>query len=390
MDTLKKQYIYFDSKDIAKPDIMWGALELGLSLKASGYRVDIDYWNEEGVKCVCDECMGIDIVITQNFSVEVAEACHRMNKLYISWVYDSPQRALYRKEALYETNYIFIFDKSEAMRLSLIGIKHIYHLPLAANITSTGMLNISDDDVAKYGGDIAFVGALYKSGYMNGVLGNMSEKVRTSFDDWIDARKFNWRQNILGNFDKAVIDYLWEIFDKEGLKENSMPFDYACQVLVGAKHLTYLERVTLINEANKLAKTNFFTRDKVLSGIEAKICDPVRYEDEMYKVFFSTKINLNITYRAITSGIPQRIMDIMAMGGFVLTNYQPEIDLLFMEGANIVEFRDMEDYKRKLDYYLTHDDERIRIGINGYKTVKEKYNYPGQILKILKCIENCE
>lgn len=88
--------------------------------------------------------------------------------------------------------------------------------------------------------------------------------------------------------------------------------------------------------------------------------------------------------RAIESGIPQRIFDIMSVGGFVLTNEQEEIEELFTPGVDLVTFQSLDEMKDKIGYYLSHERERIRIAMNGYQKVRDYYSYPHQLTTILK------
>lgn len=67
------------------------------------------------------------------------------------------------------------------------------------------------------------------------------------------------------------------------------------------------------------------------------------YYTVMNKIFYLSKINLNITLPSIESGIPQRVLDIMGSGGFVLTNYQPEIEEVFEIGKDIEVFHTLEE-----------------------------------------------
>lgn len=117
--------------------------------------------------------------------------------------------------------------------------------------------------------------------------------------------------------------------------------------------------------------------------IRAKAYAPVDSENEAYKVYYSTKINLNVTLHSIETGIPQRVFDIMSVGGFVLSNYQEEIGELFDIDKDIVVFRNIEEYEDKVKYYLSHEDERIKIGINGYLRVRDNYTYPILLEKII-------
>ena len=110
----------------------------------------------------------------------------------------------------------------------------------------------------------------------------------------------------------------------------------------------------------------------------------VDYENGMPKVFRSSKINLNITLRSITSGIPLRALDIMGAGGFLMSNYQPELAEYFIDGQDIVLFDSPEDMRWKVNYYLQHDEERQQIAQNGFEKVKKEFSYDIQLKKMLQ------
>lgn len=51
-----------------------------------------------------------------------------------------------------------------------------------------------------------------------------------------------------------------------------------------------------------------------------KIFLPVDYDTQLPFLYRRSKINLNITCRSIVTGIPMRALDVMASGGFLLSN----------------------------------------------------------------------
>lgn len=57
-------------------------------------------------------------------------------------------------------------------------------------------------------------------------------------------------------------------------------------------------------------------------------------------------------------------------------------------GRDIIEFSGKEDLVKKIDYYLSHDDERKSIAANGYKIVKEKYTSSAIVKTLLHKIES--
>ena len=95
--------------------------------------------------------------------------------------------------------------------------------------------------------------------------------------------------------------------------------------------------------------------------------------EEMPKAYYLSSINLNVTLPSIRSGIPLRVFEIMAAGGFVLTNYQPELEELFAVGKEIEVFRSFDEMEDKVRYYLTHEKERLMITLKGYQRVREQH-----------------
>ena len=96
---------------------------------------------------------------------------------------------------------------------------------------------------------------------------------------------------------------------------------------------------------------------------------------------------MNFTIRNIRSGLPLRIWDILAAGGFLLTNFQAEIPYFFENQKDIVYYENLYDMQKKAEYYLAHDDERMMIAANGHKKVNEFHSYHQRIAAILSAIK---
>ena len=102
----------------------------------------------------------------------------------------------------------------------------------------------------------------------------------------------------------------------------------------------------------------------------------------MPKVFHHSKINLNITLRSIEAGIPLRCLDILGCHGFLMTNYQKDLFTELEDGKDLVVYEDMEDAVEKAEFYLKNEKARKEIIKNGYKKVKDCFNYHRQLSKI--------
>lgn len=119
----------------------------------------------------------------------------------------------------------------------------------------------------------------------------------------------------------------------------------------------------------------------------AELKPAVSYESDMNKVFYLSKININQTIRSIETGLPLRIFDIMGSGGFLLTNYQEELEDYFKIDEDLAVYRSFDELEDKCQYYLTHERERLQILINGYQKVCQNHTYRHRVEQILKFIE---
>lgn len=76
--------------------------------------------------------------------------------------------------------------------------------------------------------------------------------------------------------------------------------------------------------------------------------------------------------------------DVMGRGGFLLSNYQPELAEFFVPGEELVLYDSMADLEDKVCYYLAHDEERRRIALNGYRKVCEQFSYEKKLKEMFE------
>lgn len=103
-------------------------------------------------------------------------------------------------------------------------------------------------------------------------------------------------------------------------------------------------------------------------------------------MFANSAINLNVTLRNIRTGIPLRALDIMGAGGFLLTNYCPELNEYMTEGKDFVSYIDAGDCCEKAVYYIEHEAERKKIAANGHDRILDMFTYEHQIKKMFDVI----
>ena len=65
---------------------------------------------------------------------------------------------------------------------------------------------------------------------------------------------------------------------------------------------------------------------------------------------------------------------------------QAEIPELFEIGVDLEAYGILEELVDKCSYYLTHEDERRQIALNGYRKVKEYHGYVNRMVEMIRAI----
>jgi spore maturation protein CgeB len=73
----------------------------------------------------------------------------------------------------------------------------------------------------------------------------------------------------------------------------------------------------------------------------------------------------------------------MGCGGFLISNYQPEIPEYFVPDEDIVLYDSIPDLLAKIEFYLEHEDLRLKIAANGYEKIKKHHTWTIRIKDIL-------
>ena len=327
-----------------------------------------------------------DFIFTFNFFPLIAKSAKKLKKKYISWVYDSPHWTLCSPTAQSEYNYIFVFDRVQYIELQLRNIPHLFHFPLAVNTTRLNQqLGELEPEIA-YKDEVSFIGSLYEKN-MYDQINYLPEQLRGYIDGLMAAQEkvygYNFLKELITDEVTAELNkYVSLNFDPSyQLKDNVLYCD-----MINTK-LTSMERRCLLEELAQKHPLTLYTASDISLVPDAKAGGTVSYEKEMPEVFRKSKINLNISLRSIESGMPLRVLDIMGAGGFLLSNYQPELAENFVDGEEMVLFESTEDLLWKVDYYLHHDEERKNIAYRGWKKTCEMFSYEKQVERMLEIAE---
>ena len=329
-----------------------------------------------------------DCIFTFNFIPPISNVAEAIRIPYLCWVYDCPHVTLYSNSLRNHCNYIFLFDRKMQQDALLHGALHAYHLPLAVNterIKSHLSLSVSRDTFFPdaYRHDVSFVGSLYeKTTYER--LKNVPPHLEGYLAGIITAQTQIWGADLISTaLSPECVDEIYQVLPfTRSDNEFITPKDVYTGII--QKQITSEERIALINAVTGIAPVALYSASDASLCPNAAPMGVVSYTAEMPDIFHNTKINLNITLRSITSGIPLRAIDILGCGGFLLSNYQAELCEYFTPDKDFVYFEDSTDLKEKIAYYLSHETEREAIAYHGYQTVTQNFSYPVQVSRMFE------
>ncbi len=333
---------------------------------------------EASYEKICQEIYkGYDLILSYNYFKLLALASNLNNIPYFSWTQDSPMLSLYDATTYLKTNYFFCFDSEQYEGMLARGIQNVYYFPLATDVEelSKAAQIYSAIDKMKYSADISFVGSLYSERNMFSQLNGLPAYIKGYFDGIIESQmRIPMLRFSELSIETNVINVLKQILVFHDTDESVIKYEQLIDNLVD-RQVTVLERRKMIQELAQIADFKLYTTSDTSKYPMVHNCGTVDYYTEMPKVFRLSKVNINVSLRSIRTGIPLRILDVIAAGGFLLTNAQPDLFLYFEEGENIVTFQNLDEMQEKVRYYLSHDAERYTIMEKGKKIIKEQFDF---------------
>ena len=330
------------------------------------------------------------MVFSINFFPAIAEVCHIHGLLYCCWTVDAPVPELYSQAITYDTNRIFLFDRSQYLEFREFQPNHTFHLPLAAAVERFDQVlgGEKKEPLADSRYDISFVGSLYSE---KNPLASMElpEYEHGYVDALSEAAAFVYGYDLIGNTlsdrcVKAIRENAPDFYAPENVAADPERY-VAVNSYVGIQ-AAERERILTLNRLAEHFRVGLFTGSDTAPLDSVNTHGTVKTLTQMPWIFRNSKINLNMTIKPIRTGLPLRIFDILGCGGFCMTNYQEELEDLFRIGTDLEAYGSPEELEEKCAYYLTHEEERRKIATNGYRKVVEAHTYKIRMAEMLRKI----
>ncbi len=332
-----------------------------------------------------------DIVYSFDYYPCISDACQKYNTPYVSWVFDCPHYTLDSHTITNPVNKVFVFDKERYRQMKAKGTTTVRYSPLGVNEKRLSefcdKLDAETDGLMVYQHDVCFLGNLYDNEF------NFYDQVQSlppDLKEYID-NVINDQEKIFGKdlfSDEQVITpehvkKLREYIKFEDTGNYDLNYDSIILDMLRIK-VTVNERRHILERMGERFDSFLYTPPGARPIKGVKNMGLADYQTKMPLIFRRSKINLNITLRSIISGVPLRVLDVLAAGGFLITTYQKEIEEYFENGKELVIAHTPEEMVKLTEYYLEHEDERKEIAKAGQKKVFEEFAYTKLLPKILE------
>lgn len=115
--------------------------------------------------------------------------------------------------------------------------------------------------------------------------------------------------------------------------------------------------------------------------------------EDYVKIFNASEINLNLHSSTERDGVDPygdfvnpRTFELASAGAFQLVDERSHLSELFTDGDDIITFRSRDDLRDKIDYYLRHPEERLKITKKAQARVYREHTYAHRMQEMLSII----
>lgn len=320
-----------------------------------------------------------DYLFTVNFNPYLSRAAEILKIPYIAWIVDTPCYDMYLDDIKNNYTFTFVYDFAVAKRLKERSNGNVFCLPVAINPAR------QPTATNEYIHDVSFVANLTVSEYAAYIKPVLPSQDVQEFEQLIEQQDNCPSRYLLPTLlTDSHIDIIRKTYSF-----NKMPFLTEVEKLAYllGREQSYRERIRYVHTLS-----DAFTQMAVYGNNEwadntHTYQGHAEHYQEMPTIFQKSKINLNITRTFVESGLPMRIFDIMAVGGFVVTNDKEDLHHLFTPGKDLVIFRDKQDLLDICHYYLAHEDERLAIATQGQQTVLTHHTYDHRLIAMFQAVQ---
>jgi len=298
-----------------------------------------------------------------------------------SWFVDNPHLILFDyAHPGTDNTVLFTFDADNLDQLREKGFANVHHLPLATDPDRfrTGSAAAGSPDWA---GDVSFVGnsmtdpvarSLARTGLPPRLVKEY-EDVARAFGESGETRVDRFLAHHRPDWQKAVA----------GLDERENRL--ACESLL-TWEATRQYRLACVRQT--LPFSPLIVGDPGWPPLlpqdgSWRYLPPLDYYADLPRFYPLSKVNFNCTSRQMPGAVNQRVFDVPACGGFLVTDYREQMEGLFDLDSEAAVYREPEAIPDLIRYFLRHPEHKDSIIKHARKRILAEHTYAHRLSLLL-------
>lgn len=302
-----------------------------------------------------------------------------------SWFVDNPHLIIHLySKCVSPWTALFSWDEDNIPTLKSCGFEHVSYLPLGTDPdrfrphAGKGRPEWKSR-VSFVGNSMLYkVGARMKAGKFPAQLLRPFNAISAAFSASEERAVPNF---LADHFPAAYADYL-------SLPDNDARLAYETAITWKATQIYRNERVAMLLPFNPLIVGDSGWRIEFRkSAMQPRYLPPIPYYDALPAFYGLSEINFNCTSRQMKGAVNQRIFDAPAAGGFVLTDWRPQMAGLF-EPDEMACYHEKEEIPELVEHYLANPGARKRILAKSRKRVLATHKWEDRLKVMLAEMRN--
>ncbi|WP_320175287.1 glycosyltransferase [Maridesulfovibrio sp.] len=296
-----------------------------------------------------------------------------------SWFVDNPHLILYRySDVLPDLTAIFTYDAGNLEIMSDKGFENVFYLPLATDVErfKPGL-----PGRAEWRADVSFLG--------NSMVYAVDDYLRSSgLDAELEQRvpelaiEFGERAELsVEEFLRNSHPELLEKMENLATDENKLSFEGL--ITWEATRRYRLSCVRELLPFNPLIVGDNGWHELLEKG-NWRYLPSLDYYNDLPGFYPMSKVGFNCTSRQMKGAVNQRVFDVPACGGFVLTDYREQMEALFEPGTEIIAYNEISEIGPLLEKWLADDAGRAKVTAAARKRIMAEHTYEHRLSVLLE------
>ncbi|CCO22657.1 CgeB family protein [Maridesulfovibrio hydrothermalis] len=308
---------------------------------------------------------------------------HKFKLPLASWFVDNPMLILplYKAQADSNTT-LFTWDADRMDALKTMGYRNIFHMPLGTDQTRFRPSKGCQD--TRWARDISFVG--------NSMVHKTNKRMEAArlpaqlIEKWKEVAHWFGKKSEPSVFNFLKTDYPELVAHYENLLSPYRKLAFETLIIWQATLEYRLSCIKKTLDFSPLIVGDDGWKQLLPNNHSWEYHNELSYYDDLPRFYPCSKINFNCTSQQMKGAVNQRVFDVPACNGFILTDHRYQVENLFEPGKEIAIYHSLEEIPQLIEKYLNDDDARRKIIEAGRKRILAQHTYDCRIKTLIDCM----